>query len=103
MKGLLSIINFGICCSSSYSQGRIQFSAGLSKATYQDRFITPESSAHYGYFVGADSRLNDGKIYLILGGQFHNLKISQRIITFSLYQLQLSNSGIASRLKFRNQ
>ena len=71
-KLILLFIFFGssqICL----GQGGIQFLGGLSQVQNKDVFITPEGKSHHGYFFGADAALNDGKMYLIIGGQYHNL------------------------------
>lgn len=55
------------------AQAGIQFQAGISQAKNGDSYITPDATAHYGYFIGADAALNEGKMYLILGAQYHDI------------------------------
>jgi len=54
-----------------FAQSGLQFYAGISNATNNDLAITPEGQSHPGYHFGADARLVDGKMYFILGGQYH--------------------------------
>lgn len=41
--------------------------------TNKNKLITPEGTSHPGYHIGADARLNEGKMYFIVGGQYHNV------------------------------
>jgi len=55
------------------SQNGINIHAGITTMTNKSVLITPEGTSHPGYHFGADARLNDGKMYFIVGGQFHNV------------------------------
>ena len=77
MKKLFQILLFTlltiILSQTINAQSGINVYAGLSSATNRSEAITPEGFAHNGYHIGADARLNEGNMYFILGGQYHNL------------------------------
>lgn len=57
----------------SHAQNGINIHGGITTMTNKDPLITPEGTSHPGYHFGADARLNEGKMYFIVGGQFHNV------------------------------
>ncbi|MBT8231886.1 MAG: hypothetical protein HKO66_05475 [Saprospiraceae bacterium] len=57
----------------AFSQAGIQFMGGLSSAQNENLEVTPEGSSHSGYFFGADAALNQGKMFFIIGAQYHKL------------------------------
>lgn len=48
---------------------------GLSSATNRNTTITPEGSSHGGWHIGADARLNEGKMYFLVGLQYHKIDL----------------------------
>ena len=73
MRNLLVLCVLLFSIQQSSAQGGIQFMAGLVQLENQDANITPEGSSHNGYLLGADIALNDGKMFLIVGGQYQNI------------------------------
>lgn len=49
--------------------------AGITNATSQDAFLTPEGTAITGYHVGLDARLFSGTMYFGGGIQYHQLTL----------------------------
>jgi hypothetical protein len=62
-------------CDTLYSQAGINLYGGLSKATNRNTSITPEGSSHGGWHIGADARLNRGKMYFVVGLQYHKIDL----------------------------
>ena len=60
--------------SQSFAQAGLQVYSGISLATNSNEAITPNGTAHKGYHLGADARLNSGNMYFIIGGQFHAIE-----------------------------
>jgi len=73
MKNILTAIILLSTSPMLFSQAGIQFAGGLTQSTNRDLMVTPQEMSHNGYFIGADAVLNEGKMYLILGGQFTSL------------------------------
>lgn len=75
MKVLKSIFLFSflILAGLLSAQSGLQFYGGLSSANNNDLLITPDGHSHSGFHLGADARLVDGKMYFILGGQYHKI------------------------------
>lgn len=49
--------------------------AGITSATSQDEFLTPEGTAITGYHIGLDARLFSGTMYFGGGLQYHKLTL----------------------------
>jgi len=62
-----------LCSGVLSAQNGINIHAGITTMTNKDKLITPDGTSHPGYHFGADARLNEGKMYFIVGGQFHNV------------------------------
>lgn len=73
MKRILFSTIFCIISINLSSQAGIGFSSGLSLGYNNDSVVTPENTKHTGYFIGADTNLNSGKMYFIVGGQYQKL------------------------------
>ena len=73
MRLLFILTLLSLSLNSSFSQGGIQFMAGITQVHNEDAILTPEGTAHNGYLLGADVAFNDGKMFLILGGQYQNI------------------------------
>mgnify|MGYP000680694231 CR=1 FL=1 len=56
------------------SQSGIKFYGGISNAKNKNSLITPEGTSHPGFHIGADARLMNGKMYFVVGGQFHSIE-----------------------------
>lgn len=69
------ILMFGITSTNLSSQTGLQFYGGLTKATNNSNLITPEGSSQNGWHIGADARLNEGKMYFIVGLQYHKINL----------------------------
>lgn len=54
-----------------YSQAGIQVYGGISDAKNKSILVTPENTSHSGWHIGADARLNEGKMYFVAGLQYH--------------------------------
>lgn len=67
---LLIIVSF-ISTNITYSQDGIQIYGGISEAKNKSVLVTPEGKSHTGWHIGADARLNEGKMYFIAGLQYH--------------------------------
>lgn len=72
-KIIFVLILASLGCMDLISQNGINIHAGITTMTNKDMLITPEGTSHPGYHFGADARLNEGKMYFIVGGQFHNV------------------------------
>ena len=80
----------------SFSQAGIHAYTGLSIASNAEAVVTPEGTAHYGYIIGLDARLNSGDMYFILGMQYEDLSLlGQESASF------FSNEGSMQLLKGR--
>jgi len=74
MKKVLFLFNLLLLLTfiqTAQAQSGINVYAGLSSASNKSTLITPDGHAHNGYHIGADARLNEGKMYFLLGGQYH--------------------------------
>lgn len=81
---------------SAFSQAGLQVYTGLSIASNGAEEVTPEGTAHYGYIIGADARLNSGGMYFIIGMQYENVSLlAQESASF------FSNEGSVQMLKGR--
>lgn len=74
IKNLGLLFIFFSFCFSANGQSGLQFYGGISNATNKDALITPTDRSHAGYHFGADARLIDGKMYFVLGGQYHKIE-----------------------------
>ena len=68
---VLSILSF----STTYAQAGIEIYGGLSKASNNNTLITADGSSHNGWHIGADARLNEGKMYFLVGLQYHKIDL----------------------------
>lgn len=71
------------------SQAGLQLYGGLTSATNKSTTITPEGSSHNGWHIGADARLNQGKMYFLMGLQYHKIDLlptSDNILTTETYK-----------------
>lgn len=83
LSGVLLIIGFASLNLSS--QTGLQFYGGLTKATNNNALITPEGSSQNGWHIGADARLNEGKMYFLVGLQYHKINlIPSSVDTFAV-------------------
>lgn len=57
----------------SFSQAGLQFYGGLSNAVNDNELVTPIGQSHSGWHFGADARLNEGKMYFVVGLQYHKI------------------------------
>lgn len=55
----------------SYGQAGIQVYGGITEAKNKSVLVTPEGRSHAGWHIGADARLNEGKMYFIAGLQYN--------------------------------
>jgi len=65
-----------LCCWASvgsYAQAGIEFHGGITSADNNNTLITPEGDNHQGWHIGADARLNQGKMYFVVGLQYHTI------------------------------
>lgn len=74
LKKTITILIFSCFCLFAVGQSGIQFYTGITNATNKDKLITPEGLSHPGWHVGADARLIDGKMFFVLGGQYHQVE-----------------------------
>lgn len=56
-----------------YAQAGLEFHGGITSANNNNTLITPEGDNHQGWHIGADARLNQGKMYFIVGLQYHTI------------------------------
>jgi len=70
---LISIFFF-LSVSILSGQAGINIYGGISDAINKDLDVTPSGTSHPGWHLGADARLNEGKMYFIAGLQFHKIK-----------------------------
>lgn len=81
---------------SAFSQAGVQVYTGLSIGSNADIEVTPEGTAHYGYIIGADARLNSSDMYFIIGMQYEDISLlGQESASF------FSNEGSMQMLKGR--
>lgn len=71
MKNYTTIIITLLLSCELMSQGGIELMAGLSNVSNRSEMITPSGMNHHGYFAGLDASFNEGDMYLLLGGQYH--------------------------------
>ena len=82
-KSIFIFLFFILGTTLSFSQSGIQFYGGISNAKNKSALITPEGTSHPGYHFGADARLNEGKMYFVIGGQYHSIDfLAQRDKSF---------------------
>ncbi len=71
---LISISAYGINAQ-TIGKGGASIYAGVTNATSQDAFLTPEGTAITGYHIGLDARLFSGTMYFGGGLQYHKLTL----------------------------
>lgn len=74
IKYLFTFCILSCIYTSLIGQGGIQFYGGITDVTNESTLVTPEGTSHPGWHIGADARLNEGKMYFIIGGQLHKVK-----------------------------
>lgn len=57
-----------------HGQAGINIYAGISDATNKNIDVTPNGTSHPGWHIGADARLNEGKMYFMAGLQYHKIQ-----------------------------
>jgi hypothetical protein len=72
---LLIIAGFIFTVFAGYSQAGAKAYAGLVTAYSYDDIITPEGHVHSGYVVGIDARLNNERMYFLLGGSYGTMDL----------------------------
>lgn len=72
----LSILLFLSFSYSLLSQNGIQVYGGISDATNKNENVTPSGTSHSGWHLGADARLNEGKMYFMVGMQYHKIQFT---------------------------
>ncbi len=83
------ILLIGLASVHLSSQAGLDLYGGISSATNRNITITPEGSSHSGWHVGADARLNRGKMYFLVGLQYHKIDLlpkSDNILTSETYK-----------------
>ena len=60
----------------AFAQPGAHVYAGISTLRFDNDVMTPEGTAHRGYHIGVDARLNDGDSYFMAGLVFHNLNLT---------------------------
>ena len=70
MKNILTTSLFLLFAAMIHGQAGIQLYTGLVQGANRDMNVTPSKMHHNGYTIGADVLLNEGNMYLILGGQY---------------------------------
>lgn len=53
------------------AQGGLNLYSGFAASYSKDINVTPAGMGHYGYFLGADFRLNSGDMYFAGGGRYY--------------------------------
>jgi len=57
-----------------YGQSGINVYGGISDATNKNTDVTPSGTSHSGWHIGADARLNEGKMFFMAGLQYHKIQ-----------------------------
>jgi len=60
----------------TYAQPGAHVYGGISALRFSNDIMTPEGTAHRGYHIGLDARLNPGDLYFVAGLCFHNLNLT---------------------------
>jgi hypothetical protein len=77
MKHITGIfLAFFLCTQISFGQyAGAQVSAGIASISNENTSFTPEGTAHYGYHLGFDARLNEGLMFFNPGLHFYKFSL----------------------------
>ena len=67
---LFLLLSFWFISSGAYSQAGAKLYAGVITTYNKDKVITPKGTLHSGWITGIDARLNSGRMYYLMGGQY---------------------------------
>lgn len=73
MKKPLFLFTLLFCCAFANAQAGAHVYVGTSNAYNEMEIFTPSGTSHPGYHIGVDGRLNEGNMYFMVGGQYHNV------------------------------